>query len=210
MDFKHYFFDNTPTSVGLFLRRRSGRPFSYAYDNNTPTSLFGDSDNEERNLFYVPTGASDPLVDMTSLEAAGTLGDFMDFLDNSGLSKYAGRISPKNGFNESWTTDMDIRIQQDIPLPGANHALKLFLDIENVLNMFDDDLNVQTFADNGDVGEAVPILDAALSADGSQYIYSNFNPGGGKPDDFNPITIDVDDSVWRLQLGVKYMFGGNR
>jgi len=135
----------------------------------------------------------------------------MDFVENSGLGKYAGRISPKNGFNESWTTDMDIRIQQDIPLPGANHALKIFLDIENVLNMFDDDLNVQTFANNGDVAEAVPLLDAALSADGSQYIYSNFNPGGSNhSDDFNPITIDVDDSVWRLQLGVKYMFGGNR
>ena len=105
---------------------------------------------------------------------------------------------------------MDIRIQQDIPLPGANHSLKIFLDIENVLNMFDDDLNRQQFADTGDVGEAIPILDAALSADGSQYIYSNFNPGGSKRSDFNPVRLDVDDTVWRLQLGVKYMFGGSR
>jgi len=211
LDFKHYFFDNNPTSIGLFMRRRSGRPISYSYDNNTPTTLFGDSDNEERNLFYVPTGPGDPLVDMTALESAGTLGAFFDFLDNSGLNKYAGRISPKNGFNQSWSTDMDIRIQQDIPLPGANHALKIYLDIENVLNMFDDDLNVQKFANTGDVGEAIPLLDAALSADGSQYVYSNFNPGGSNhSDDFNPVSIDVDDTVWRLQLGIKYMFGGNR
>jgi len=210
LDFKHYFFDNNPTSVGIFMRRRSGRPFTYSYDNNTPTGVFGDSDNEERNLFYVPTGPSDPNVDMTSLVNAGTLGDFMDFLDNSGLNKYAGKISPKNGFNESWTTDLDVRISQHIPLPGANHSLQVFMDFENILNMFDDDLNVQRYADNGDVGEAVPILDAALSADGSQYIYSNFNPGGSKPDDFNPVTIDVDDTVWRLQVGFKYNFGGDR
>ena len=149
-------------------------------------------------------------MDLTSLDAAGTTGDFFDFLDNSGLSKYAGRISPKNGFNESWSTDLDVRISQFIPLPGANHSLQVFLDFENILNMFDDDLNVQKYADNGDVGEAVPILDAALSADGSQYIYSNFNPGGSKPDDFNPVTIDVDDTVWRLQVGFKYNFGGDR
>ena len=209
-EFKHYFFNDYPMTIGVFFRRRSGRPFSYAYDNNTPTSLFGDSDNEERNLFYVPTGPGDPLVDLSALDADGTTGDFFDFLDNSGLNKYAGKISARNAFNESWTSDMDIRIQQDIPLPGANHALKLFFDFENVMNMFSDKNNIQRFKDNGDVAEAVPILDAALSADGSQFIYSNFNPGGSKPDDFKPVERDVDDSIWRLQVGIKYMFGGSR
>jgi len=208
-EFKHYFFSDYPMTIGVFFRRRSGRPFSYAYDNNTPTSLFGDSDNEERNLFYVPTGPGDPLVDFSSLDAAGTTNAFFDFLDRSGLNKYAGQISPKNGFNESWTSDLDLRIQQDIPLPGANHALKLFFDFENVLNMFSDKLNIQRFKDNGDVAEAVPLLDAALSADGTQFIYSNFNPGGSKPDDFRPVLRDVNDSIWRLQIGVKYMFGGS-
>ena len=211
MNFRHFFIEDHPTAFGLFVRRRSGRPFSYAYDNNTPTSVFGDSDNEERNLFYVPTGPTDPLVDLTALDGAGTTQEFFDFLQRSGLNKYAGRISGRNVFTQQWTTDVDIRIQQDIPLPGSvDHRLKLFFDIENLLNLFSDSNNVQKFADDGDVGEAVPVLDAALSADGSQYIYSNFNPGGSNSsnDGFNPLDIDVDDSVWRLQLGIRYEFDG--
>ena len=211
LTFKHYFFGgDDATTIGVFFRRRSGRPFSYAYDNNTPTTLFGDTDNEERNLFYVPTGPGDPLVDLSSLDAAGTTADFFDFLDRSGLNKYAGQISPRNAFEQSWSSDLDIRIQQDISLPGFDHKLKLFVDIENILNMFSDKLNVQRFNDTGDVHEAIPLLDAALSADGSQFIYSNFNPGGSKPADFNPVQRDVDDSVWRLQVGIQYSFGGGR
>lgn len=209
--FKHFFFENNPTSIGLFFRSRSGRPFSYAYDNNTATTLFGDSDNEERNLFYVPTGPNDPLVDFSVLDAQGTTSAFFEFLDRTGLNKFAGRISGKNAFEQSWTQDLDLRIQQDVPLPFLNHSLKIFFDIENVLNLFSDSSNVQKFVNNGDVGEAVPVLDAALSADGTQFILSNFNPGGSNSaPDFRPTVRDVDDSVWRIQFGVKYMFGGDR
>ncbi len=200
------FFDEHPTTIGLFYRKRSGRPFSYTYDNDTPTIVFGDSDNEERNLFYVPTGVDDPLVDMSQLESAGTLDDFMDFLNSTGLSKYAGQVSPKNGFTGPSNTDLDLRISQAFPLPRFNHSLILFLDFENILNMFSDSNNVQKFMDSGDVSEGVPILDALLSEDGSQFIYRGFNPGGSKPSDYNPIEIDVNDTVWRVQIGLRYTF----
>ncbi len=205
--FKHFFFEDHPTSIGIFFRKRSGRPFSYAYDNNTPTSVFGDSDNEERNLFYVPTGPNDPLVDLSALDAQGTTAAFFDFLERKGLNKYAGQVSPKNGFTGPWNTDVDIRISQDIPLPRFNHRLKFFFDIENVLNLLSDGNNIQKFVNNGDVGEAVPVMDARLSSDGTQFILSNFNPGGGNSaPTFNPLSLDVDDSVWRIQVGLTYMF----
>ena len=60
--------------------------------------------------------------------------------------------------------------------------------------------------DSGDVNEGVPILDAELSDDGSQFIYKGFAPGGSKQDDFIPIIYDVDDSVWRVQIGLRYNF----
>ena len=202
--FRHYFFEDNPTTIGLFFRRRSGRPFSYAYDNNTPTTLFGDSDNEERNLFYVPTGPNDPLVDLSPLAEAGTMQDFFDFLQRTGLNRFAGKISGKNAFEQEWSTDVDVRISQSIPLGDSRHSLQFTFDIENILNLFSDSNNVQTFVTTGDVGEAVPVLDAALSADGTQYIYSNFNPGGSNSaPSFDPISRDVDDSVWRVQFGLK-------
>ncbi len=54
----------------------------------------------------------------------------------------------------------------------------------------------------------LPVLDAALSDDGSQFIYSNFAPGGTKSSapNYNPKFYDVDDSVWRIQLGLRYEF----
>ncbi len=220
---KHYFFADHETRVGMFLRRRSGRPISYTYDNNTPTTLFGDSDNEERNLIYVPTGPNDPLVDFTGATQQ-QLDEFFGFLRTTGLDRFAGQISPKGGFEQPWSTDLDIRIQQDVPLPWADHSFKLFLDIENVLNLFSNSSNLQRFADNGDINEAVPVLDAALSADGTQFIYSNFDPGndrfnggatnavnGGDTSRFTladvPSDLDVDDSIWRIQFGIRYEFG---
>ena len=205
--FKHFFWDDNATSIGIFFRTYSGNPFSYTYDNNTSTGVFGDSDNEERILLYVPTGPNDPLVDFSELDAQGTTQDFFDWMDRKGLSKYAGQISPKNGFEQPWNTDLDLRMSQEIPLPRYNHRLVFFFDIENLLNLFSDSSNLQKYYSTGDVQEGLPVLDAALSDDGSQYIYSNFNPGGGdsRPN-YNPVFYDVDDSVWRMQLGLRYEF----
>jgi hypothetical protein len=75
--------------------------------------------------------------------------------------------------------------------------------------MFSDSNNVNKYISQGDVEEAVPVLDALLSADGSQYRYFNFNPGGGNSSSFgfNPVNVrDVDDSVYRIQLGIRYSF----
>jgi len=205
---EHYFWENSPTRIGLFFTRRSGQAFSYVYDNNTPTLLFGDSDNEERNLLYVPTGPTDPLVDFSGLDADGTTQAFFDFLDRTGLSAYAGGIAPKNGFNEPWTTDIDIRISQDIALPWLEHSVEISLDIENFLNLFSDSNNIRRYVDTGDVQEGVPVLDALLSPDGTQFLYDNFNPGGGNSaPSFEPLrNRDVDDSVYRIQLGIRYRF----
>lgn len=204
----HDFWEEYTTSFTFFLRARSGRPFSYTYDNNTPTTLFGDSDNEERNLFYVPTGQDDPNVDLSALAADGTLDDFFAFLETSGLNEYAGQISPRNEFNQPWTTDLDIRFQQELPSFFEGHELELFLDFENVLNFLGNGNNIQRYVDNGDVGEGVPVLDAALGDDG-RYVYSGFAPGGTKSALYNGTVnnqIDVDDSLWRIQIGVKYKF----
>ncbi|MGB5344590.1 MAG: hypothetical protein WBN23_00350, partial [Woeseia sp.] len=206
---EHYFLDSHPTSIGMFYRKRSGRPFSYVYDNNTPTTVFGDSDNEERNLLYVPTGPNDPLVSFAGLDSDGTTQDFFDFLERSGLNAYAGGFAPKNGFRQPWASDLDIRIQQNLPTPwGTDHELQLFLDIENVLNLFSDGNNVARYVDTGDVQEGVPVLDALLTNGGTQYLYDNFNPGGGNSaPSYNAVNqIDVDDSVYRIQFGIRYRF----
>jgi hypothetical protein len=201
-NFQHYFFDNHPTSIGLFFQRRSGRPFSYTYEDDTVEEYFGDSDDEERVLLYVPAGPGDPRMDFSNLSQAEVDGLFA-FLNASGLSRYAGGIAPKNGFNGPWHSDLDIRISQMFPLPWSDHSLQVFLDIENVLNLFGDDKNLRRFPNTGDVQEAVRVLeidernpDAIGNTD--QFVITRWYNEGEN--------IDVDDSLYRIQLGVRYNF----
>jgi hypothetical protein len=201
--FQHYFFADHPTSIGLFFQRRSGRPFSYTYEDDTVEEYFGDSDDEESVLIYVPTGPTDPLMDFSNLSQQEVDGLFA-FLDRSGLSRFAGGIAPKNGFNSPWSSDLDIRIQQDFPVPwGEGHTFRVFLDIENVLNLFGDDNNVKQYADTGDIQEGSPVLtiderNAAAISNTDQFVITSWRDRG--------LDTDVDDSVYRIQLGVKYMF----
>ena len=204
--FEHEFIEDHPTSMGIFFRARSGRPFSYTFDGDTGEDFFGDTDDEERILFYVPTGPTDPLIDISGLSAADTTA-FFNFLETSGLNEYAGQISPRNAFEQPWSTDLDLRFQQDIPTPFEGHKLEVFLDFENFLNFLGDGNNVQRFADNGSVAEAIPVAPAAIV--NGQYVFTRFNPGGGNSADFgfDPINDrDVDDSVWRIQVGIRYKF----
>jgi len=196
--FKHYFFENHATSIGLFFQRRSGRPFSYTYEDDTVEDLWGDSDDEESVLIYVPTGPGDPLMDFSQLSQQEVT-DLFAFLDESGLSKYAGGIAPKNGFNGPWSTDLDIRIQQDFPVPWGDggHSLQVFLDIENVLNLLSDKRNVRRFTNTGDVQEAVRVL---------QLDRGNTNQFEVERVYFEGTRRDVDDSIYRIQLGVRYSF----
>ncbi|MGF1543940.1 MAG: carboxypeptidase regulatory-like domain-containing protein [Parvularculaceae bacterium] len=214
------FVPNYETSFNFFLQARSGRRFSYAFDNNTPTTLFGDSDNEERNLFYVPL-VDDPIVTFADAGFTNDAGEFIvtqtaaeaeaglnQFLASTGLDEFRGQISPRNAFRNPWFIDLDFRFQQELPGVRKQDRAIFFVDIENLPNLITDEANIFREHDNGDVGEAVPVLDAALSADGTQFIYSNFNPGGSN---FDPQTgvfadFDTDDSVWSVQFGLRYEF----
>jgi hypothetical protein len=208
-NFRHQFIRDLWTKFSLFFSARSGRPFSYVYDNNTPTIVFGDSDNEERNLLYVPTGPSDPLIDFSQMSASDVTA-FFDFLDRTGLSEFAGQISPRNGFTDDWFKNLDLRFSQELPTPWEGHRFEFFMDFENFLNFLNDGSNVFRRHDRGDVIEGVPVLDALLSADGSQYIYRSFSPGSSKS--FASTGFNDNDelftnaTVWAIQLGIRYKF----
>jgi hypothetical protein len=195
---KQEFVKDYPTRLSAVFVAREGNPFSYAFDNNTPTTLFGDSDNEERNLFYVPTGPNDPLVQFAS--GFDTNG-FFNFLDESGLDEFSGQIVPRGAFNDPWFYDLDLRVEQDFPnfIDGLRSTFTV--DFENFLNFIDDGSNIERRFDRGDVGEAIPVLDAALSADGTQFVYSGFPTGEIQFDDgFDRIN---GSSLWAVQFGVK-------
>ncbi len=194
---RHDWAEGWPFTVSAFFQRRSGRPFSYTYEDDTVEDLFGDSDDEERVLIYVPTGPADPLMDFSGMDPAD-VDEFFAFLQRSGLNKYAGGIAPKNGFNSSWSTDLDLRLSQKMPLPWANNSIEIFLDIENALNLIlGDDENIKRYADTGDIQEGVRVIQADAGNTAVYEVEDFFYEGSNR---------DVDDSVYRIQLGFRYQF----
>ena len=200
LNFEHYFFENHPTQIGVFWNRRSGRPFSYTYEDDTVEQYFGDSDDEERVLASIPTGPNDPAYDFTGIGAEETAA-FFAYLEAAGLTRYAGRVTPKNGFNAPYFSDMDIRISQDVPLPWSDHSLNVFMNIENFLNLLSDGGNIRRFADVGDIQEGIRLLEVlGDTANTDQFVVSDWYDEGLNWD------RDVDDSIYKIQIGVRYQF----
>jgi outer membrane receptor protein involved in Fe transport len=188
---KDFIADHT-TSITAFLQVREGHPLSLTY-NRGFASGFGDSSGRARNLLYVPTGPTDPKVNF-NMSAADTAA-FFAFTDSLGLAR--GAIAPKGVLDEDWSTDLDIRIQQEIPFFGGSRV-KLFLDIENFLNLIDSDNGVKRYVNTTDILSAVAVIDGSVASGAQTYNY----------DSFSPIVESADtlDSLYKIQLGIRGEF----
>ncbi|GAB4119222.1 MAG: TonB-dependent receptor [Rhodothalassiaceae bacterium] len=193
--FTEEFFDDLKSNFSMFFRARSGNFFSFVFDDRSADS-FGDSDREARHLFYVPTGPSDPLVNLSALSAADQQALF-DFIQNSKLAKFQGQIAPRNVFRDPWTKDLDVRFSQELPGFFGTDKFQIFVDIDNFLNLVDNGANIQRRFDRGDVGEGVPVVRTTIS--NGQYRFSNFTLP--EVDEIN-----VNSSLWAVQFGVRYSF----
>jgi hypothetical protein len=118
------------TTVSLYYEGRSGQPYSYVYSNDLNTDGFSSND-----LVAVPTGASDPRFDFSGMTPAQQTAYF-NFINSSGLSKYAGGYAPRNAFFTPWQNRLDLRLVQE--LPAYRHVkVELFADFLNFGSWFD-------------------------------------------------------------------------
>jgi hypothetical protein len=193
------------TKVSMFMTRRSGQPYSYTFNENNACLLDvggGRCSRESRNddaghLLYVPSGLNDPIFASTSFDGdTAAQQAFFDYIESSELAKYAGSIAPRNNDNSAWSTIIDIRIQQELPAFSKEHSFKLFFDIENFGNLLNSDwgrIERTRYEYERDVVSA-RIVDG-------QYEYFNLNS------DSSIKNLEVlSQSVWQLQLGLKYEF----
>jgi hypothetical protein len=197
-NWKKAFFSDAYTSAGLFLERRSGRPFSYTFFGNGNT--WGDPRQNSRNrqLFYVPE-VNDPLVRYSSAEFEANVNAW---LDSSQLGRYRGQIAPRNGFNSPWVTTADLRLAQEIPLGWKDLRAMLTLDIENLANLINNDwgqLRQVPFS------YMAPVLRATIDQQTGQYVYSPTNANDPNPQTARTSTSALP-SVWRVQLGFRIEF----
>ncbi|MEN5263717.1 TonB-dependent receptor [Stenotrophomonas sp. TWI587] len=202
LNWKHKFFGDYETKVGLVYEGRSGRPYSYIYS----TDANGDGRNGN-DLFYVPNRGEVLFGSLTNTGVFTANSDmeknFFDWLAaNPDLAKYAGQVAPANKFRTGWINTFDIRISQQLPGFMKSHKSEIWVDIQNVGNMLN-----KKWGNIYDYGFFANSRVAALQGiyDG-KYVY-NFT-GADTPSVANQDAdgFDAGVSQWSLQLGFRYQF----
>ena len=232
---REWFGDNE-TSVNVFAQRRSGLPFSYVYHNSRSGNFDNDFGNvvpqsysgafgTSNQLFYVPqtdangvvTATSDPRITYTGIDLAA----FNEFLNNTGLIKYAGEIAPRNAFRSASVTTVDLRLSQELPVPLLpTGKLKLYLDVENFGNLINEKWGVTEqypfYRGVGTVvlGCQVGGLASSCAAPGAVYNYSalqtpNLVSGQANPElagEARRPQVILPNSTWQVKFGVRFEF----
>ncbi|MEL7453089.1 MAG: hypothetical protein AAGJ50_06940, partial [Pseudomonadota bacterium] len=215
--FEQELFPDLTSAITLFYNGRSGRQFSFTFSSpdggNVNAFDFGDTDDEDRNLLFIPGGD----VNVVFVDAVNGDGDvlqtaadaealFNAFVADEGLAGFAGQILPRNAFQDSFFNDLDIRFEQELPtfltryLPDARAVF--FTDIENFLNLINDSRNVFRERDRGAIAEAVPVIEVGVDPDDpSTFQFSNFSPASQLDDD-----LFIEPSVWSVQFGIRFEF----
>ncbi|MDA8016362.1 MAG: TonB-dependent receptor [Thermoanaerobaculia bacterium] len=201
-------FGENTTMVGLTYSGRSGRHFSYVFGSNGAPTFGGtfladfgsEGDNPGPQLFYVPTGPTDPII----TGDPGFLADLDTFISNdSCLSGQRGSVAQRNSCETGWVSIVSLRFQQEIRT-GGDTSLDFILDIENLGNLLNDDWGrVESYTAPSNVAPA----NVAISGDGSQYVLTPNPSYAGTPDTIVPDpTIARLPSAYRIQFGLRFSF----
>lgn len=229
-------FGDNDTSINVFGQRRSGLPYSFVYH----SSRTGNYDNDFGNavpqsysgalgtsnqLFYVPatdangvvTATSDPRITYTGIDMTA----FNDFLNNTGLIKYAGSIAPRNAFRSGAVTTVDVRLSQEISAPYIpTGKFKLYMDIENFGNLLNSKWGVtEQYPFYRGVGTVVLGCQTAgvassCAAPGAVFNYSQLqtpNLAVGSTDPYlggqaRRESAVLPASVWQIKVGARFSF----
>ena len=183
-DYERAFFGDNLTRFTLFLFANEGQPQSYVMNGSDleGDGFFG------RHLLYVPTGVNDPNVvfdpgfDQTA---------FFEWVNREGLSP--GFVE-RNGKNAGWSNRMDIRVSQEISLPGDLKG-RVYFKVYNFGNFLHDDW--------GEIKDAVFFSPEIVSTDvngAGQFVFTDFN-------DRSIERTVINRSLWEARLGFDIKFG---
>lgn len=180
------------SSVTAFFQRRAGSPISAVFNGSPYSGDIGDTGGRARNLLYVPVGVGDPLV---NFDPGFDTDAFFAWADRNDLKR--GYIAKKGGFDQAWSSDLDLRFQQEIPFFGGATG-KVYFDIENVLNLIDSQYGRKRYVNTQDIASAVGVVTAGIDAGTNTYNFTSFTPPVELPDTW--------DSLYRVQLGIRVDF----
>jgi len=200
------FFGEYETSVRLFGQISQSRPYSFIFDD--AGDVFGD-ELDSRHLLYVPDGPNDPnVVFNPGFDQAA----FFALVNTLGLDQFAGGIAPRNAFQSDWFSQWDLRFEQELPGLFDGHRTQMFVVIDNIGNLLNDEWGVVNQAGFPGEEDLVALDESVTNAQGlvgindsGQYVFDSFTGAGinSTADIFSPV---VNASVWEIRFGVRYEF----
>lgn len=204
IDYDKAFFGDYKTRISIFGERRSGRPYSLTFTDNLNNlsvgrgNLFGVTGQNNRFLFYVPNVSSQTADSLVSYDSAATFTAVQNFVQNNKLTQ--GAVVKKNSERAPSFFKIDLHVDQEIPTFVGKSRVKLFADMENVLNFIDKDLGSLRQVTFPGLASLVNVscATALVNNSCSRYLYSNFQ----NPQIINQTRI----SLWSLRVGAKFEF----
>ena len=185
---KFDFIKHAPTTFSIFYVGRSGRPYStiYLYDYN--------GDGRSNDSIYVPRDENDIILN------GGTWAELDAYIKGDpALDAHRGEIMPRNASRDPWYHRVDIKIAQEIPIPGLKgHKLYLTFDIENFMNLLNKEWGYYKY---------IQFDDSPLRFDGynSSGVPTFTFLGDSSTKDARYL-LNQEFSRWRGMFGIKYKF----
>lgn len=213
--YDHAFYKDYKTTIQLFGETRAGNPYSFvALDNvATRSSVFGTvlNGNAPTNLLYVPTSTTDAIV---SYDSVATQNGLESLINSTSLSKYRGKIAPKNIARNRAVTRLDLHLEQEIPLFVGKSRVSIFADINNLPNLINPNwgglrtiqraavVNVQCLSQAVPTGTTpgAGIVNADSTQVCAQYRYSAYRA----PD--TNLAPEFNASTYFIRLGARFKF----
>lgn len=203
--YKKEFYKDYETKISLFGVRRSGQGYSYTFNTDGRNDVFGIRENRADDagaLFYVPTGPSDPKFSPNSFGGEKARIDaFFDYINNSELAQYKGKITKRNGDRSRWMTLVDLRVTQEYRGIREGEKSIFFLDILNLGNFLNSDWGVierVRYEYEQQVASATIEETTVGGRTVRKYVYDDLDTSLNKE--------LLLGSLWQAQIGVKYIF----
>ena len=183
------FFADLTTRFTIYGYASEGQPQSYAMGN---FGEFEGSGGFGRHLLYVPTGPSDPNVDLSAMSQSDQ-DAFFAWIAREGLPP---GIQARNAQHAPWTNRFDIRIDQGIPTFFEGTSGRIFLKLYNLGNFLSRDWGVVN-----DAQFFTPqIINADVDDVTGQYIFERFR-------DRSIVDLREQRSLWEARIGLDIFWG---
>lgn len=180
-------FAGRDTTVGLFYEGRSGRPYSFTFDNDANGDFIRDND-----LLFVPSRPGEVIFTDPAEEAR-----FFDLVNQTScLAQFRGQVVTRNHCKSEFTHQVDVRIAQEFPLFWDLKG-EAFVNILNFGNLIDDDWGL---IDEVPFEFVAEVVDFEGISDDGRYIYDLTR------DSFSRRVDGDAQSRWSVQLGVRVEF----